>query len=59
MSLLFDLCIYVGTLCKVVGLSMATICRLCWFVSRDVVDDAYLERVDAAKKENHETLAAS
>jgi lipopolysaccharide/colanic/teichoic acid biosynthesis glycosyltransferase len=44
-GLWFDVKIYLGTLFKVLGLSMSMIGKLCLFAPRDVVETAYRERI--------------
>ena len=41
MSLRFDAVIYVGTLCKLLGFSQATIRKLCRFPPREIVESEY------------------
>jgi lipopolysaccharide/colanic/teichoic acid biosynthesis glycosyltransferase len=48
LGFLFDLAVYVGTLAKLLGLSMNSIRWLCRFETRDVVDAAYGKLSDAA-----------
>jgi lipopolysaccharide/colanic/teichoic acid biosynthesis glycosyltransferase len=52
LGFLFDLAVYVGTLGKLLGLSMNSIRCLCRFEARDVVDDAYRKLTAASVHES-------